>query len=345
MPLEKISANGLPNKGNTCYLNTAIQTIVQIFSDFFIKGEYYKKLSSDEKVIDFMSDFAHLIASVQNVNNKWSKLHVNQYLDNVIQYLFEMNDFKRFIKYHQADSYEFLAQLIALLSQYLNYKISIEINIKVDEKKLNSKDRTRLVFYRFLKKTLKSTSIIDEKLRSYFRASITCAYSDCDYVSERFEPFLTLSLPIKNMNTLEECLANYIAPITLDENNMWYCEKCKRKSQAEKKMSIWSTSDYLIISYKRYVNLMITSVKDDRSIKAPFRGLDMSHYTEDNKPYENIYDLCAVTVHSGNMNNGHYIIARKIGEEWVVFNDSTVIPVKESDINNEVAYYLVYKRR
>ena len=64
---------GLPNKGNTCYMNTAIQTIIQIFSDFFISGEYYKKLSSNEKIIEFMSDFAHLVASVQNIDGRWKK--------------------------------------------------------------------------------------------------------------------------------------------------------------------------------------------------------------------------------------------------------------------------------
>jgi ubiquitin C-terminal hydrolase len=342
---KKISPYGLPNKGNTCYINAALQTIIQIFSEFFISGEYYKKLSSDETVIDFMSDFAHLVSAVQNVDDRWSKSHVNLYLENVIQYLSKIDEFKRFIKFRQADSYEFLAQLISLLSEYLSYKISIEIDVKVDEKELDNKDRTRLVYYTFLKKTLKKTSIVDEKLRGYFRASITCAYDDCDYHSERFEPFFMLSLPIKGINTLEECLANYVKPTTLDEKNKWFCEKCKRRSQAEKKMSIWSTAEYLIISYKRYVNILITSVKDGHSIAAPFHELDLSPYVEDNKHDENIYDLCAVTVHSGNMNNGHYVIARKVEDAWTVFNDSTVIPVTESDVNNGAAYYLVYRRR
>jgi ubiquitin C-terminal hydrolase len=206
-------------------------------------------------------------------------------------------------------------------------------------------DRTRLIYYTFLKKTLKKTSFIDEKLLGYFRASVTCAYNDCNYRSERFEPFFTLPLPIKGLNTLEECLANYVKPVTLDEKNKWFCEKCKRRSQAEKKMSIWTTAEYLIISYKRYVNLLINTVKDDRAIIAPFHELDLSPYVEDNKKDKNMYDLCAVTVHSGNMNNGHYVIARKVENNWVVFNDNTVVPVSENDINNGSAYYLVYKRR
>lgn len=336
---------GLPNKGNTCYINTAVQTIIQIFSDFFISGEYYKKLSSNEKIIEFMSDFAHLVASIQNIDGRWKKTHVNLYLQNVIKYLSSIDDFKRFIKYNQEDSYDFLVQIITLLSDYLSYKINIEIDVKVEKKDLDKKDQKRLIFYNFLKNTLKTTSIIDEYICGYFRATLKCAYNDCENISEKFEPFLSLSLPIENMNTLDECLKKYISPNKLDKNNMWYCDKCKRRSEAEKKMSIWSTSKYLIISYKRYINLNITSVKDDRIIKAPFHSLDLSSYVEDNKYNENIYDLCAVTIHSGNMNNGHYIIYRKINNLWFLFNDETVIPVKECDVDSGLAYYMVYKKR
>ena len=145
------------------------------------------------------------------------------------------------------------------------------------------------------------------------------------------------------MDTLEECLEHYVKPIKLDEKNQWYCDKCKRKSQAEKKLSIWNTGEYVIISYKRYSNIQIATVKDGRLIIAPF-NLDLSPYVEDNSN-KNTYSLCSVTVHSGNMNNGHYVIARKIKNNWFIFNDSTVINVNESEINISAAYYLVYKRQ
>lgn len=346
--VEPSKPNGLPNKGNTCYINTAIQTIVQIFGDHFISGKYYKKLSDDPDKINFVNDIAHLIAAVENKDGRWSQEHINLHLKNNIKYLSKLDNFKRFGRFQQADSFEFLAELLDLLSEYLRYKIQIEIVSKVDEKDLDSIDKIRLRYCNHIKETLKYTSIIDEQLRGYFRASVTCAHNDCDYISEKFEPFITLSLPIKGMNTLEECLQNYVKPIKLDVENQWFCEKCKRKSQAEKKLSIWNTSEYLIISYKRYVNTMIATVKDNHDITAPFNELDLSLFVEDNKQTENIYDLCAVTVHSGNMNNGHYVIARKMGnslKNWTVFNDSTVVNVEEQNINNKNAYYLVYKRR
>jgi ubiquitin C-terminal hydrolase len=337
--------NGIPNKGNTCYMNAAFQTIIDISSDIFISGEYNKKVSADENIKKFVSNFAHLSASVENIDGRWSKTHVNLYLQDIFNYLGGLDNFKRFIKYRQADSYEFLAEFIDLLSSYLRYKISIDISVNVDEKDLDKIDKIRLVYYNHLKLNLKYTSVFEERLRGYFRASITCGYEECKNRSEKFEPFLTLSLPIEGMDTLEECLENYVKPITLDENNQWYCDKCKRKSQAEKKLSIWNTGEYVIISYKRYSNIQIATIKDGRSIIAPFQNLDLSPYVEDNNSNENKYSLCSVTVHSGNMNSGHYVIARKMKNNWFVFNDSTVIPVKESEISTSTAYYLVYKRQ
>jgi ubiquitin C-terminal hydrolase len=341
---KNVYPNGIHNIGNTCFMNTAFQTIVQVFGDFFIKGEYNKKLSKNEEITEFMKNFAHFIASIQNENRRWGNEHVSFYLKNVINYISRLKDFKRFINYNQADSYEFLASILDILSEYFKYKISIEINVKVDEKDLDEKDKTRLIFYKYLQNGLKYTSIFDEKLRGYFRASITCSYDNCNYSSEKFEPFITLSLPIDGKDTLEDCLEEYVKPYTLDNKNQWMCDKCKRKSQAVKKLSIWNTSDYIIISYKRYTNMLDTTLKNNRRIIAPFTNLDMSPYIEDNNINKNIYNLCAITIHSGNMNNGHYIIARKIKNSWVVFNDDVVIPVNESDIDIRTAYYLVYKR-
>ena len=122
------------------------------------------------------------------------------------------------------------------------------------------------------------------------------------------------------------------------------CNKCKRKSQAVKKLSIWNTSEYIIISYKRYTSFLNTTLKNNKSIIAPFTNLDMSPYIEDSNINGNIYNLCAVTFHKGNINNGHYIIARKIENYWLVFNDDIVIPINESDIDIRSAYYLVYKK-
>lgn len=342
---EIILPNGLPNRGNTCYFNAALQTLCCILEDIFISGEYNKKLPDDENIKNFMFHLAHLIASIENNGGKWSKKHINIHLNYVFSYIGKLDNFKRFIRYSQADSAEFLTELIDILSTYMRYEISIDITLRVKEKHLDEMDKKRLSFYNTLKKQTKYTSIVEERIQGYYRASIKCNYEDCDNVSEKFEPFLNLQLPIDGMNTLEECISDYIKPIQLDGDNQWLCDKCNRKSQAIKKLSIWKTGKYIIILLKRYLNIQISTIKDGRSIISPVELLDLSPYIEDNTHTENLYSLCSVTFHSGNLNKGHYLNVRNTNNKWIIFNDDNVEPIDKSNINTSSGYYLVYKRK
>ena len=336
--------NGLKNKGNSCYINAALQTITSIISDIFINGEYVQKIKKDENINKFLFNFAHLLAAVENINEQWSEKHVNLYLQYFFTYLKTLDNFKRFVNFQQEDSYEFLSELIQLLSDYLKYKVMINIQLKVDEKDLDDKDKIRLNFYNHLKLSLKYTSIFEERIRGHFRAIIICGYEDCKYISEKFEPFLSLSLPINKLNTLKECLEHYVKPITLDEKNQWVCNKCNRKTKAVKKLSIWNTSKYIIISYKRYSNNNLTIIKDCHPIITPLENLDFSPYVEDNNKNENKYSLCSITIHKGSMKSGHYVNFRKISNDWFLFDDNKVTRVDMCDIDINFAYYLVYRR-
>lgn len=331
---------GIRNYGNTCYINTAIQTLASILSNFCINGEFFINDDCDEK---FIRIFSYMIASIENNNNSWKKKHVLEYSNKFIKYILKLEDFSNFSKYEQADSYEFLSQMINILSKNISYKISIDISISEKKENLSFHDRKKLLFFKYLKKTMKTSSYIHEKLCGYFRVSLSCSYEDCDNISERFEPFFTLLLPIKKMNTLEECLKKYISPITLDKENKWYCDKCKRKTQAVKKMSIWSTSEYLIISYKRYMNIMNSSIKDDRLIYSPLKNLDMNKFVESHE--NNMYDLLTIVYHIGNLNSGHYVCARKINKKWFIFDDEEVQLIDKEELNKGVSYYLVYQRK
>lgn len=330
---------GLPNNGNLCYMNTALQTIFCIYGDLFISG----KCKKNEKVNKFLKRFTYLVDVIENRDGKWSKKYVNKYLQYFLKHLEKVDKFKRFMTYRQEDSYDFLVEILDLLSSYLQYEVSIDISLKINEKDLDDIDKSRLVYYKYIQENLKYTSEIEDSIRGYFKASLICQHSDCLNKCEKFESFLTLSLPIEGFNKLEECLQNYVKPILLDEENQWCCNKCNRKSSAEKKLSIWNTSDYLIISYKRYSNILDRSVKDNHSILSPF-SLDLSPYVEDNQT-GNLYSLCSFTIHIGSMSRGHYKMARIINNEWFIFNDKKVSRVKESNIDTQYAYYLVYKRK
>lgn len=60
-----------------------------------------------------------------------------------------------------------------------------------------------------------------------------------------------------------------------------------------------------------------------------------------------IYDLYAIVHHMGSMNGGHYYTEKKVGSQWLLYNDTQVTPsqMKQTDNISETAYILFYKRR
>ena len=61
---------------------------------------------------------------------------------------------------------------------------------------------------------------------------------------------------------------------------------------------------------------------------------------------KNIYDLFAISNHSGQMNGGHYwCYAKNIDDNWYNFNDENVSRIQPSEIITPNAYCLFYKRK
>jgi len=59
-----------------------------------------------------------------------------------------------------------------------------------------------------------------------------------------------------------------------------------------------------------------------------------------------IYDLYAVSNHSGSLGGGHYTAYTKVNDSWFCFNDESVTPVSnEKILQSSSAYVLFYKRR
>ena len=92
--------------------------------------------------------------------------------------------------------------------------------------------------------------------------------------------------------------------------------------------------------------------KNNVFIQFPVTGLDMSPYVQRGKNLvgskgKYLYDLQAVSVHSGQCNDGHYTAyARKEGK-WYWFDDKNVLLAREKDIYEDCdeACVLFYRKR
>ena len=159
--------------------------------------------------------------------------------------------------------------------------------------------------------------------------------------------------------TLDQCLDTFTRPERLDENNKWYCNKCKEHVRAMKTMELWRLPNILVIHLKRFeFKGSLRRDKLDTFVDYPLEGLDMSKHCTKTEPTVDdtvpaVYDLFGVTNHFGRLGFGHYTaFCRRWNEHglesaWSLFDDSTVRPVGDgtNSVVTPAGYVLFYRRR
>ena len=150
---------------------------------------------------------------------------------------------------------------------------------------------------------------------------------------------------IKYEVSLEETFESFGEEELLDENNEWYCENCKKKQRAKKKLEIYHTPKILIIQIKRFSHVNKINTK----VNFPLKDLDLGKFILSNNNSNSIkYDLFAVANHYGSLSFGHYTAFCKnsVNGKWYEFNDSCVNEITDlSKIVSPSAYVLFYKQK
>ena len=148
-----------------------------------------------------------------------------------------------------------------------------------------------------------------------------------------------------NAVTLDRCLRAFTSPERLDEQNAWYCSRCRRHVRAMKTMELWHLPNVLVVHLKRFeYKHALRREKLETFVDFPTEGLDMGRYCASYSSSSTaaaggggrasasesdsgggggggdgdgsrcfvddgipaIYDLFAVTNHYGRMGFGHY---------------------------------------
>ena len=200
---------------------------------------------------------------------------------------------------------------------------------------------------------------------------VICTNPECGNISERKENINYLSLDIKNVKDVEECLAKFILEEKIED---YHCEKCDKKITNIKRVLIDKIPNILIIHLQRiafsYETFNMEKINSHISFE---KDLNIKKYTvnKDNKdiPLEYFdYNLQGIVIHSGTAQYGHYysLTADDLKDKekqldlkkdkWFKFNDSTVSKIDYDNIsidafgnNNEhqygsSAYMLIYEK-
>lgn len=153
--------------------------------------------------------------------------------------------------------------------------------------------------------------------------------------------------------TLLNCLSKFTEREQLETTDTWYCPKCKQHVRAFKKFDLFSLPRVLIFHLKRFryaqSSFYLHRDKITKLVEFPIEGLDLSEYVvgpkDGDKPL--MYDLFAVSEHSGGLGGGHYTAVAKNpdNERWFSFNDSFTSETSADHAVTPKAYVLFYVRR
>ena len=153
----------------------------------------------------------------------------------------------------------------------------------------------------------------------------------------------------KRSHGLHSCLDSFTNNEVLDNENTWYCSKCKDHKLAEKQILVHKLPNYLIIHLKRFSASTSHISKNIALVDFPIKGLDMRPYmVNPESSKDTVYDLYGVINHMGGLSGGHYtaFVESVIQKDfWVHYDDESIDKLRESDIISKAAYVLFYKRR
>ena len=322
---------GLNNLGNTCFLNSALQclTYTPILGNLFSKKVHTTQCQSKEFCM-----FCVLERNYHQVNQKNSKASITP--SPIVKNLRVIG--KHFRQGRQEDSHEFIRYVIDHMHQ--NCLKGFRGNSHSGNQRNGFSPKGGDIK---LTKNEQETSLIYGIFGGMLQSQVRC--QKCFYESDTFDPFLDLSLELKNCNSLSDAFLTFCRSEKLDKNNQYRCEKCSQFSQAQKQLTIFQSPYTLMIHLKRFNEF---GKKINKPIQFPEKfklNQFMSRRSEKDEE-EFGYDLYAVLVHEGHsIHSGHYFcFIKNSSGVWYEMNDQSVRQVSKQTVLNQHAYILFYHR-
>lgn len=322
--------SGILNLGNTCFMNSGLQCLSHTIplTRYFLTGDFLEDINPEKEEFQLCKEYIRVLLGMWEDNCVISPVSFRKHLGKF---------HNAYTGFRQHDSHELLTRLIDVLHISCSYRAEITYT----GKPLNEYDQMKIDALKVWSNHFKDqySNIID-LFYGQFNSSMICNL--CDHIYHSYDPFCSISLPVsKETSNIYQCLDIFTGKEVLDEDNKWRCDKCQELSQATKKIIIWKAPKILILTFKRFDH---TNQKNNFFVSYPVKGLNINKYVFNSQ--ESIYDLYAVSVHTGHAQFGHYYsYCQNPDGNWYVFDDQDVNKIDEKKIVDANAYMLLYRRR
>ncbi|XP_065591713.1 ubiquitin carboxyl-terminal hydrolase 36 [Cyrtonyx montezumae] len=306
--MQRVGA-GLENMGNTCFLNATLQclTYTPPLACYLLSKEHSRGCQQGGFCMMCIMQ-NHMIQAFANSGNTIKPMSLIRNLKKIAQHFHFGN---------QEDAHEFLRCTIDAMQ-----KACLSGCTRLDRQ-------------------TQATTLVHQIFGGYLRSRVKC--SACKSVSDTFEPYLDVSLEIKQAADVVQALELFVKSDVLSEENAYMCTRCKKKVSASKRFTIHRASNVLTLSLKRFANFIGDKITKD--VRYP-EFLNIRPYMSQNNGDPVMYGLYAVLVHSGySCHGGHYYCYVKASNgQWYQMNDSLVRCSNIKVVLNQQAYVLFYLR-
>lgn len=303
---------GLENLGNTCFLNSVLQclTYTEPLAAYLQSGKH--------QVTCRKAGFCALCAIQKHVSCALQSSGRSLAPKDLVSNLRCIS--RTFRNSRQEDAHEYMVNLLESM-----HKCCLPTGVPSESQ--SAYDR----------------SLVHKIFGGRLRSQVKCM--QCNYCSNKFDPFLDLSLEILKADTLYKAFANFTTKEQLDGGAKQYqCQQCKQKVKALKQLTIHKAPNVLTVHLKRFGSHM-SGQKIDKKIQFG-STLDLKPFVTG--PYDGDlkYTLYGVLVHAGwSTHSGHYYcFVRTSSGMWYSLDDNRVIQVSEKKVFEQKAYMLFYFR-
>lgn len=276
---------GFNNIGNTCYLNSGLQLLIQnkAFCEIILKN------SNKSENLEIMSNFIKEYYTTTDTTITPNKIR------EIVG-----NSNKIFYKNEQQDVAEFIVYLMDIIDTDLKRNLNPLFDIT-------------------------SVTTIKCKLLKCLKTSVTIHKN----------PFLILPITDECL-TLDDCYRQFKAHEKLEGDEMYFCQNCREKRIASKRVHVIEWSNNLIIWLKRFENNKERLFKNNKEIEIP---IDWRHD----------FTIKGAVIHMGQINGGHYVyISRNLAtNNWFMCDDSSITGIPKEKVQSylNMAYIFNYLKK
>ncbi|XP_015892670.2 ubiquitin carboxyl-terminal hydrolase 23 isoform X2 [Ziziphus jujuba] len=303
---------GLENLGNTCFLNSVLQclTYTEPLAAYLQSGKHQNSCH--------VAGFCALCAIQKHVSRALQSTGRILAPKDLVSNLRCIS--RNFRNARQEDAHEYMVNLLESM-----HKCCLPSGVPSESPSAYEK------------------SLVHKIFGGRLRSQVKCL--QCSSCSNKFDPFLDLSLDIAKADSLQKAFLYFTAAEQLDGGERQYqCQQCKQKVRALKQLTVHKAPYVLTIHLKRF-RAHDPGQKIDKKVQfGP--TLDLKPFVSGSYEGDLKYTLYGVLVHYGwSTHSGHYYCyVRTSSGMWYSLDDNRVVQVSEKTVLEQKAYMLFYVR-